>query len=287
MKNILLIGANSYVGRNFLKYISSDSNLSIIPWTSANCNLLNPESIKHAFSSLPKGEWSIVFLSVINKFAQNDYDSMLKNISIVKNFIDYSQNINIASLIYFSAVDVYGNNPPRLINEDSQVAPESWYSLAKLNCEWMFSHDTRINYPVCIARIPGVYGSGGEERSIPYRMIQSVLKTGKITVEGTGETLRDMLLLSDLFEILTKLINTPYSGILNLVTGKSLSINEIASHVQKLFNKTPAIEHQKSDSKRNFNLVFDNSRLQKICPSLVFADFSKGIASYNRIINNR
>ena len=68
-------------------------------------------------------------------------------------------------------------------------------------------------------------------------------------------------------------------GTFNVVTGRSLSINEIGKII--LSNTDFKVETYIPQNKRkNFNLIFDNSKLMNILPKFNFTPIEKGIKNY-------
>ena len=276
---ILLIGKNSYVG-NYFERSAKAANLPIIAVSSKECDFLVRDQVVQLFESLKDTPLTVVFPAVINKSVANSYQSYTQNLAMIDNFIAASNSARIDSMIYFSSVDVYGNNPPQPINENSTVDPDTWYGLAKYCCEWMLTRSEAVNFPVTALRIPGIYGKSKSDRSVIGAICKKALSEHRITIHGAGTALRDYVYVDDLCKLIFELLPLKHHGTLNVVTGESHSIKEVASQVALAAQIEVEILHEPSDTSRDFDLVFDNSKLQTLIPKVQFTDLSSGIKNY-------
>ena len=171
------------------------------------------------FSGLEDVSHTVVFFAVINKSVENSYQSMLDNMKIVKHLIEGCKLANIASTIYISSVDVYGAHPELPITEQSRINPDTWYGLAKANCEWMLSASGDVAFPVTRLRIPGIYGCAPNDKSVIRRMLDRILDDGRVVINGEGASRRDFVWTEDLCRMLWQLVPLKYDGVLNVVIG--------------------------------------------------------------------
>jgi UDP-glucose 4-epimerase len=276
-KNLLIIGKNSYVG-TYLNRIALIRGWEVVTVSSEECNLLNLEESSRFFQSLPVGIYSVVFLAVINKPLGNSYNGFINNLSLVQNLILALPNIQIEHFIYFSSVDVYGNPSELPIHEESPVLVDNWYGLAKLNSEWMLNH--QLETPICIVRIPGVIGTGPGDRSIIGKFLRQVLEGKPINILGDGQTLRDYIYVKDLCDIVLKLIEKKVTGKLNIVKGRSNTLNEIIGLIEENCLTNVSVCYEQTNSVRNFDLTFDASRFLKLFPDFHFTELSSVIEEY-------
>ena len=95
---ILVFGASSYIGRSLCDYLEKN-NFEITQSSRADCDLMNSESVKNFFVSLPELSYSIVFLSTINQHEANTILGFEKNIKIMRNFIENIDLKKITNII--------------------------------------------------------------------------------------------------------------------------------------------------------------------------------------------
>jgi UDP-glucose 4-epimerase len=171
---------------------------------------------------------------------------------------------NLKKIIYISTVDVYGHD--EMITENTLEKPVSLYGYSKLYAEKMIVSWGKENGRMTqILRVGHVYGPGEEayQKIIPIT-IQKVLSGEKISIWGTGEELRSFIYIKDLVKAIVNAINIESNAdIINIVGGKSITINELVKKIITLSNDEIEIEKIPSNVKGR-NLVFDNSKMIEI-----------------------
>lgn len=278
---LLVIGGNSYIGNYFSRYIQRQSpNRRVFAIRSSECNLLNVSEIEECFNRLPNLPFTVVFFAVVNKSVKNTYDSLTENQDIINNYMIAQNKIRIKSLVYVSSVDVYGYKPELPITEASPIIPDTWYGLAKLNCESMLRLKGMLPYPVTVLRIPGVFGDSQNDRSIIGKFARDLRTQGRVTITGEGKVLRDYVWVDDMSRLIEALIPQYYEGIVNGVTGKSYSLIEVATFVADVLGIPLRVEFEDANPERDFDLSFDNEVLKELLPTFEFSELRKGIASY-------
>ena len=275
---VIVVGKNSYVGAHLTNYLQAMDS-EVLPLSSSDCDFLHLTEVIEQFDSFQNRPVSIVFLAVIKKDASNDYQSYLDNISLVNNLIKVASRTNICSIVYLSSVDVYGRGPVLPIIEQTRIDPDTWYGLAKYTCERMLILAESVECPITILRIPGIFGKGSADISVIGRMVASARADGHIMISGSGETLRDYVYVDDLCELIAMLIHKKYKGVINIATGKSRTILDIAKCVGQILNIELEIIGVERDA-RTFDLVFDTGRLKEIFPEFRFIELPTAIAAY-------
>lgn len=278
---IVIVGSRSYIG-NYLSHYLRAQGKDVLLCSSDQCDLLNIISIREYFDSLGNEKFRFIFLAAIVRETGDSFEGFLQNLHLVQNFVQHADKDKISSFIYFSTVDVYGNSPPKLITENSPVAPDNWYGLAKLDCEWIVDHYFKSHIPVTLLRIPGIYGPTPREKSIIRKLITRIQDKGQVTIFGQGTSLRDYVFIGDLTRVIASILGHPGLGILNVATGKSVSVSRIVQVLQDQMD-TPfeVIYDQVSDNgQREFDLVFDTTKLKAVLGDFQFLGIEGGIKMY-------
>ncbi len=278
-EEVLIVGRNSYIG-GYLSQYAKRRGLDVTAIGSAECNFLNLKEVAEFFSARAARPHTVVFLAVVNKSVENSFKSYRDNVSIVRHFIDGCRRVDVRSIVYFSSVDVYGRRPPLPITEHSPITPDTWYGLAKYTCEWMLRSSGEVRCPVTILRIPGVYGRWDGDRSVIGRMVGAARKEGRIVVRGSGERLRDYVYVDDVARLVEALNPLKYDGVLNVATGVSRSVLEMARLVCRVLGRQVEIVHEAPDEEREFDLSFDNRALTAVLPGFQFSGLEVGIQTY-------
>lgn len=264
---VLIFGKNSRIGRYYCEHCRQ-KGADIVALGSQDCDLLNPESVEACFRRLPRNRYVVVFLVVINKTVDNTYRGFVGNTTMVNNFLKSSSRLEIASLTYFSSVDVYGIRPEIPITEDSRVAPDTYYGLAKMACEWMLRRPGSFKCPISILRIPGVFGWKQDTESVIGGFLKKIRAGERICLTNNGKTRRDFLPISFLAAILDRLIEHPHDGLLNVATGQSLAMSDLLGILGNNLKRKTAVEVRGDVTERDFDLIFDVTRLRAVFPEL-------------------
>jgi UDP-glucose 4-epimerase len=273
---VIIVGKNSYIGIHLINYLRA-FKWEVVALSSNDCNFLNLSEVNALFSTLINQSVVIIFLAVIKKDHTNDYQTFIDNTSLVNNLIKANSKNVVKSIIYLSSVDVYGSRPILPIIEEATVDPDSWYAMGKFACECIFNIAGSTNCPISILRVPGIFGKSLDSKSVVGRMISNACLNGRIHINGNGTVQRDYVYIDDLCALIELLIEKKYHGVLNVATGKSQTILDIANRVRIAFAlESKAIIHLAGDA-RNFDLAFDNSRLMSVFPGFRFKELSDAI----------
>ena len=282
-ERLIVVGKNSYVGKCFTEFAVSEHR-EVIALGSRDCDFLVADEVMGFFKGLDDVPHTVVFFAVINKSVESSYRSMLANIQIVKPLIEGCQLANIASVVYISSVDVYGVHPELPITEQSQINPDTWYGLAKSNCEWMLSTSGEVTFPVTILRIPGIFGYAPNDKSVILRMVERILKEGRVVINGGGKARRDFVWTDDLCRLLWRLLPLKYDGVLNAATGRCHTIHEVVDLIGQVLDVSFKVEYVATDTEREFDLVYDNRALMELLPGFEFESLEEGIGSYQAVL---
>ena len=274
-----VLGKSSFVGSELIDEASKNS-IEISGWGRSDCDLLNPQETKTSLKKLNSGSpITLVVCAVINKSVENSFESYLQNLQMAQN-IAAALPDNVKHVISLSSVDVYGDRPPANITEDSPIAPDTWYGLAKYNSEWIFQRQTDV--PVTILRIPGIFGPSPFDRSVIGKMFTSAQKTKIVTVNGDGSSLRDFVYVRDLARIIIELSKRPFSGVLNIATGEARSVKFFAEQIATI--SAAKVVHGPSDPSRDFSLTFNISKFRSHLPGFAFSLPEKALAAYQALV---
>ena len=172
---------------------------------------------------------------------ENFYNSSKSNILGSLKVIEYCSNKSIP-LIYASSSAVYGNMS--FGNENDNIDLLSPYSVDKYSMELYADYAHKIKKLNSFGnRFFNVYGPRQDPNS-PYSGVISIfvnrlLKKQKIYVNGGYQT-RDFIFVKDvvkcLLESLNFLENNSGSFISNILTGKSISINDLVNQLSSILN---------------------------------------------------
>jgi GDP-D-mannose 3',5'-epimerase len=176
------------------------------------------------------------------------HNSALCNINMIK----CSQIFKVDKIFYSSSACMYPeynqmdpDNPK--CSEDSAypAAPDSEYGWEKLFSERLYlSYQRNYNLEVRIARFHNIFGpegtwDGGKEKA-PAALCRKIAmaKDGEaIEIWGDGNQTRSFLYIDECIEGIRKLMNSEFSGPVNLGSEEMVSINQFVDMIAKIANK--------------------------------------------------
>jgi len=155
------------------------------------------------------------------------------NVEGTVNVLKSCVKTNVKGLISTSTAAVYGSSPTP-ISETSQPNPISSYGASKLVTEYNLQAFSRFFGLNCISlRLFNVYGNGQSSEAVVIRkFLKNISKDLPLEIFGDGTQTRDFVHISDViqaFYCAIKNIEAKRGEVYNIGSGKSASINELAS----------------------------------------------------------
>lgn len=190
----------------------------------------------------------------------HDADVMHNSATINLNILHYGQKVGIKKIFYSSSACIYPaynqedpNNPK--CSEDSAypAAPDSEYGWEKLFSERLYlSFQRNYGMNVKIARFHNVFGpegtwEGGKEKAPAAicRKVAEAKKGGTIEMWGDGKQTRSFLYIDECLNGVRKLMDSDFSGPVNIGSEEMVSINQLAEIAMKIGDKKLKIKHIK------------------------------------------
>ena len=188
-------------------------------------------------------------VSIIRAFTDPVAD-LRTNVEGTLNILNLCLKYQVPRLIFASSMTLYGDCPSVPISEDEPCRPDSYYGITKYAAE-RYVHataerpDLGFQFNVTSLRMYSVYGPG-QALDNPYQgvlgiFLGNILRAEPITIFGDGEQTRDFVYIGDIVDAWARALETPGSNgaIVNLGSGRSLSINQLAAHATAAFGHAP------------------------------------------------
>ena len=223
MLNLLVTGANGFVGQRFMQYNAKRYNL--VPVSLRN---IKPQDV------------DLTGIDTIVHLAGKAHDMQLKdekvyfdiNYELTKALAEHAVKSGIKHFIYISSVKVYGEgSDDEVLNEASPCKPEDPYGASKLKAE-QFVESLPIT--VSIVRPPVVYGPGVKGNII--RLLKAVDQGKPLPLGKTGNQ-RTMVFLDNLIELINRVIDTQTPGIFVPADAAPLSTDGLIQLMGSALNK--------------------------------------------------
>lgn len=189
---------------------------------------------------------------------KHDADVMHNSATINLNMLDACFKRNIKKILYSSSACIYPEynqmNPDNpKCSEDSAypAAPDSEYGWEKLFSERLYlAYQRNHNIEVHITRFHNIFGpegtwDGGKEKA-PAAVCRKVAKAedgGEIEIWGDGKQTRSFLYIDECLEGIRRLMNSDFSGPVNIGSDEMVTINQLAEMSMKIAKKKLTIKH--------------------------------------------
>ena len=162
------------------------------------------------------------------------------NVDGTENVFKLAKEFKIKA-IYASSSSVYGNLTSIPIKEDFSRNPLNPYGTTKLNDEILAEHYSNSGVEIIGLRLFNVYGIGqaGDYAGVITKF-NEFIQTGKSpTIFGDGSQVRDFISVEDVAKANLLAMQSDFNnGFVNIGTGITTSIAELANLMIKLSNKT-------------------------------------------------
>ena len=242
MKNkTILIGPTGFLGPAFLKY---EPSIVAVGRSELSSDLSN-EFVKIGsdldFTPLDVVDFeNVIFLigSSEHKIL-NSHPTMAleKNVLALSTFLSYLKKSDrkISKIINFTTMLQYDSARMTIPCDEKQPRNPfvNNYVMSKYISE-LITEQYRDTFPIIDVRISNVYGPTSLYRpDIVPSLIWQLLENGKASVWSKAPK-RDFVFVEDAVEAVLKLVDSDYSGSINVGSGVSSSVHELCDHLEKL-----------------------------------------------------
>jgi nucleoside-diphosphate-sugar epimerase len=185
------------------------------------------------------------------------------NVIPLKKILHYLRNRKINKFICFTSILLYGNIPKgRAVNENDEIFPyQNEYIFSKYLAEQVVEF-YKNEVPIINVRLCNIYGDTSLIRpDLVPTLIKDVLTKDNPTV-WNKKPKRDFIFTTDAASAIIKLLETEYTGNINLGSGQMSSIEEITNIIENISGKKIISLDKNVDGVMEF--VADISLLKKL-----------------------
>lgn len=229
---ILLTGSTGFIGKHIYDVISKSN--TVVTIGRKGCHIAYDfTKIKN---DIPEADLLIHCAGLAHVHEDKYCDELIKvnfeySVNLLKSINESKSSIRY--LVLISSVSVYGPSKGNLINEKSELQPNSCYGISKLKCEEAFiSWANRNSIKCTILRLPLVIGIGASGNL--ESMIKAIRKGYYFNV-GKGDAKKSMVLVQDVADIIINA--SKVGGIYNLTDGYHPSFYELSNKIANQFGK--------------------------------------------------
>jgi len=293
-QKVAIVGCNGFIGRHLSSALSKRPEVQLTLFGRSEkpaihvdhkyhqLNISNKKQLLENFvgtevlyylasETIPASSWSNPMLEIE------------KNLAPFIQLIEIIAPLNIKKIVFLSSAGTVYGTAQEKISEDSEKKPFSPYGIVKLAMENFLEYfRARHGIQYDIYRVSNVYGEGQDTSKglgIINTFLEKIIHERAVTVFGDGENTRNYIYVDDVVQLLTtSLVNDlKQSGIYNLSSNDTLSINQLIELMKKVVNEpflTQYLQNRKSD---NAFINLDNSKILAQNNNFRFTPIEQGI----------
>lgn len=263
---ILITGASGFVGQNLVQELLNIGNdFDIYNLSKSPLNIDGVKNIyclaeSFDFSEIINVEFDYIIhlLALSHDSACTDFEyAQSVNIDFTKKILEFARaQKKLKKFIHLSSAIIYDNSNVSPVSEDDNLYLNySNYSFTKGLADYYAQfYIEKYDLPIIIFRLSNIYGPFQSFDGSPFLVsskIVEALTKGKIHVFNLKPK-RDWIYSKDATEAIVKSLNVNYNGVLNLASGKGISVEEIISEIAKQTNVDFTSENRETTGPLNF-----------------------------------
>jgi dTDP-glucose 4,6-dehydratase len=292
-KTILVTGGAGFIGSNFARYLYnkySDYRIIVVDALTYAGSVANlPQGAQQSeryefwYGDVRNGELMDTLISrsdvVVHMAAESHvtrsifdnrlfFETDVLGTQTVANAVTKFRD-KVERFIHLSTSEVYGSALTETMEEDHPLNPQSPYASAKCGADRLvYSYWATYQIPAVIVRPFNNYGPYQHLEKVVPRFITSCILNEPLRVHGDGSAARDFLHVEDHCDALDRLLHVPrelvVGEVINLGTGRHLTVLEIAKAVQERMKTHPPIEFIGDRPGQVFRHTCGSSKAEKL-----------------------
>jgi len=271
MKKIFITGGAGYVGSVLTPYLINKGHtitvfdLMIYGDTlkkGKNLNIIkgdirNTELLKEAI----KGNEIVIHLACISNDPSFELNPTLGkeiNLDAFTPLVEISKNLGVKKFIYASSSSVYGVKIEKNVNENMSLEPLTDYSKFKADCEKILFKYKSKDFITVTVRPATVCGYSPRQRLdlVVNILTNLAYHNREITIFG-GDQLRPNIHIQDMvraYELFINMENEKINGKIFNIGFENLTVNQLASEVQKVIGSDVKIKKLPTNDNRSYHI---------------------------------
>lgn len=197
MTRVLIIGANSYIGKKFHEYINDNLKSSI------EASLVSASDGSWENVDFTKYDTILHLSAIVHKKEKKNMKELYYEVNhrLAVNIALRAKNSGVSQFIFMSTAAVYGKTTG-CITKKSKPEPITYYGASKLVAEMGIESLQEENFKVAIIRPPMVYGEGSKGNYTKLKQAARYLflfpnyhnKRSVINIKKLNEFIADIIL---------------------------------------------------------------------------------------------
>ena len=198
----------------------------------------------------------------------NPEDAWLINVEGTESIISAATGTGVKNFIFASSSAVYGNNQNLPAKESEPLLPISVYGRSKLAAEEIIKAESeKQNLSYVIFRYANAYGPGnklkGSQAGVMALFAEAMRQGRRPTIFGDGSSSRDYIHTDDIARANEAALYATKNLILNIGSGKGVSINELYRLVATEMNFRQQAIYEDARPGEIEHMILDSSLAKK------------------------
>ena len=231
---VLITGAYGFVGSKILKaLIHEDAEITLVLRDTSSPK----EKISHSIKKIIYSD--DIFSESVDWWADSchEVDVVVHSAWYAEpgKYLKSMKNLNCLEGSVRLAKGAAKANKP--LDVYSKLSPLTLYASSKLSLYYLLKEFLRLkNIKFTWCRLFYLYGDGEDDRRfIPY--LKNQLKNGEVAELTSGDKVRDFMDVEDAGKVITKTIVHPQDGVVNVCSGKPVTIREMAEKIADKYGR--------------------------------------------------
>jgi len=262
-KNILVTGANGFVGSWLCKSLLEDNNVIGLVRNKNNVKCLKNHmidekinliegDITHELVNVAEKVDFVIHLAAITdiKECYNDPSMAIEvNVGGTYNVLEFCRKVGVKGVIIASSTKVYGDAMEERVNEESIPKPNNVYGLTKMYSECLAKEfSNKYNIPSTTLRLANVYGPNdfNNKRLIP-NTIESILGGKMPVIFSGGASERNFIYIKDairFFVLSLERLENSEGGVFNVGTSESYPIRSVIDNIVRVMKWGGGVDYK-------------------------------------------
>jgi UDP-glucose 4-epimerase/GDP-4-dehydro-6-deoxy-D-mannose reductase len=267
MLKIGITGSTGVLGRNILKKINLKKKIKIIPF---KFDIKNSSQVK---IWIKKNNFDVIFhlaaIVPVKICEENPLKACSVNIGGTINILNAIKNIKKKPWFFYASTSHVYKPQKKTLLESDEISPKSFYGHTKWISEKILVEFSKAhNLKYCCGRIFSFYDNKQPEFFL-YQSIKKKLKKNKnknIIKIINAESVIDIQKSENVAKTIIKLFEKRAEGIVNIGTGKGITIKNFAKKITKKKIKIETIKQKRTYSVANIkklNSIIKNDAIKK------------------------
>jgi nucleoside-diphosphate-sugar epimerase len=276
---VVLIGARGFIATRLLQALDR-AGAPAIAIGSRDIDLAAPGAGDALAAQLRPGD-AIVVLSALTPDKGRGVATLMANLRMAEAVCTAATRVAPSHLVYVSSDAVYRDDASKVDESTPTDGVTLYGSMHALRERMMMSIAGSISggIPLAILRPTLVFGAGDTHNSYgPNRFMRAALKDRVIPLFGEGEEQRDHIYVDDLARLMRMVLERRSAGVLNTVTGQSISFGDMARKVAALAGGGVTVEFTPRAAGPIHHRHFDPTALLRAFPDFRFTPRDQALA---------